>query len=67
MARKVTRVFISEVNSRPEYWKRMLFDIAGDGDKWKEYEQGKREIQTQNLTPTEYEQAINALCERLGV
>lgn len=67
MNKKVTRVIVSEVNSHPEYWERVLFGLAGDGDKWEEYEQGKREIQAQGLTPEEYQQAINALCERLGI
>lgn len=67
MNKKGARVFISEVNSRPEYWERVLFGLAGDGDKWAEYEQGKQAIQAQGLAPDEYEQAINVLCARLGI
>lgn len=35
--------------------------------RWSEYERKKRQLQTKNLSPGEYETAIRALAKQLGV
>lgn len=36
-------------------------------DIWLEYERRKRELQKQDLTPAQYENAVKRLAEHLGV
>lgn len=38
-----------------------------DDGKWKRYEQGKSRLQLLNLSPEEYEKAVQALTRALGV
>ena len=35
--------------------------------KWQKYESEKRKLQEKNLSPAEYEDAIRALCKKLGI
>ena len=35
--------------------------------KWQEYESEKKKLQTKDLTPDEYDKAIQAICKRLRI
>lgn len=52
---------------RPLYLFKGVLRLKTDYDKWREYETEKQKLREQDLTPEEYEQAIQRLAEELGV